>query len=227
MISKMIKFGIMGVLALTLAACGDAGHNDGHHESAHQETTRSGHDAEAKDNHGTDHQDTHSDHVESEAVRQAGSHVHGDAMLAMALDGTTLVIELESPLHNLLGFEHAPQTVAQKARLQSVEVLLAAPDKLFAFSDAARCQADQPIKSLSLLDHDEDHHAEDEHESDHKDTLVEYVYTCNSPDKLTKMTTNLFELFPEMTELDTVFLGPSAQIQSTLKPGNTTLSLTK
>src|SRR5690606_12673416 len=38
------------------------------------------------------------------------AHVHGSAVLQVVMDGETVELALQSPLNNLLGFEHAPRT---------------------------------------------------------------------------------------------------------------------
>lgn len=227
-VSKFTLAGLftMGLLTMGLTACGNTEHKGDHqddrkdgtrHETSHNEkpVIETGHD----DDHTKQNDDT-------TTMRQADSHVHGDALLALALDGNTLVIELESPLYNLVGFERAPQSDAEKARLTQAQDALSNSSNLFSFNQDAGCKTDRN-DSVSLLA--DDHHDEDHghKEEDHQDILLDYIFTCRAPNKLTAMTTTLFNHFPEMSELDTVYLGPATQIQSTLKPGKNTLKLTK
>ena len=53
--------------------------------------------------------------TEGSEMRSAESHTHGDASLAMVLERTVFTVELDTPLYNLLGFEHEADTAAQKA----------------------------------------------------------------------------------------------------------------
>ncbi|MGF1456738.1 MAG: DUF2796 domain-containing protein [Alphaproteobacteria bacterium] len=110
--------------------------------------------------------------AQDDHARSAGSHVHGEADLAAALDGTTLVIELRSALWNLIGFEHAPQTDAQREAAESAEATLTAdPAMLFGLPAAARCTLEDADVSMGAADHrDGDHgkHASDE-DHEHKD----------------------------------------------------------
>lgn len=125
--------------------------------------------------------------------RHAGTHVHGLAELAVALnlDGT-LVAELESPLYNLIGFERAPRNDAEYALVaNAIEALR--ESALPAFNTEAGCaldgveldgfphtaphsgghdhdhmdhDGDEPHDH----DHDHDHHAHDDdtHEAEHE-----------------------------------------------------------
>ncbi|WP_444884808.1 ZrgA family zinc uptake protein [Microbulbifer sp. PSTR4-B] len=47
-------------------------------------------------------------------VGDMGSHVHGKAMMYLVAETDKIRIELESPLSNLVGFEHAPRNDTQK-----------------------------------------------------------------------------------------------------------------
>jgi hypothetical protein len=49
--------------------------------------------------------------------RQHGAHVHGLAILNLALDGQQIRIELHSPAANIVGFEHAPASAVHHAAL--------------------------------------------------------------------------------------------------------------
>jgi len=47
---------------------------------------------------------------EAQATRSHGAHVHGMARLDLAWEGAQVQIRLETPLANLVGFEHRPET---------------------------------------------------------------------------------------------------------------------
>ncbi len=235
MLYYMRKLLLLATITVFLAACGephdhDHSHDEDHHNAIQEAADRvdtnhddhKEHDNHAESDH--DQNDDHDDH-DGEDVRQLGSHVHGEAMLALALDGSTLVIELETPLQNLLGFEHAPKTDAQMARLAVVETALALPSNLFTFNSDAGCEAvtSDPVKLFADID---DHH-DDGHDNGHSEALLDYEFTCKSPDALNEMRTELFTLFPELSGLETVFLGPSTQIQSILSSNRNMMKLTK
>ena len=67
------------------------------------------------------------------------AHEHGGALLNVALDGKKLVVQLESPLDNLVGFEHAPRNDKQRAALAKMEESLQAGDRWFKPAAAAGC----------------------------------------------------------------------------------------
>ncbi|WP_016772972.1 ZrgA family zinc uptake protein, partial [Pseudomonas sp. R62] len=53
-----------------------------------------------------------------------GAHEHGVGRLNAALDGQTLELELESPAMNLVGFEHAATSDADKAKVAAARAQL-------------------------------------------------------------------------------------------------------
>jgi len=82
-------------------------------------------------------------------------------------------------------------------------------------------------------DHDkhpeEEHAGHDDHEdsSVHKDLVVSYALSCQDIDKLESISVEFFETFPNFTELELVYLGPSQQMSADLTPTRTTAKLTR
>ncbi|WP_416397057.1 DUF2796 domain-containing protein [Allohahella sp. A8] len=124
--------------------------------------------------------------------RQHGKHEHGAASMNIALDGKQLIVELDSPAMNILGFEHAADTPEDKAvaadmwkRLQHPNgvVSLDGGDCTVAESKVEMPQFDEadPEEQHALLDsdhksdkelkheakHKDEHHGDDEHHADH------------------------------------------------------------
>ena len=64
----------------------------------------------------------------AKAKPTAAAHSHGRAKLRVATDGNLLTLEFESPLENLVGFEHAPRNDKQKAALQGMAEALRKAD---------------------------------------------------------------------------------------------------
>jgi hypothetical protein len=170
--------------------------------------------------------------------RSAEAHTHGNAELAVVLEKGRVTVELESPLYNILGFEHAAETPAQKTRVSQAESQLAKAAVLFGFDSDADCKAASTNQTVALFDvsakkdshSDHDHHSGDDHqgeegepeagnhsnESRHKDIVLRYEYLCENPSALSNVSVNLFEFFENLSEIDVTYLGPSIQKQETL-----------
>ncbi len=107
------------------------------------------------------------------------AHEHGVAQLNVALDGSELVLFLESPAYNLVGFEHHPRDAAEREQLAQALTTLDGADRLFLPDAAAQCRLDRvAVEGEKLLaaddpqrdgdkHHDDDEHDNDEHEGEH------------------------------------------------------------
>jgi len=133
----------------------------------------------------------------------ADAHVHGQARLTVALDGANLTLALESPLANLLGFEHMPRSAKDKAAVARMAKLLNQPGELFVPTPAAGCKAGAVKLESSVLEarpkaakHGHDH----EHE--HADLDGEFTFTCAQPGLLHSLEVKLFDAFPGLKRLD-------------------------
>jgi hypothetical protein len=73
-------------------------------------------------------------------AQSAGTHVHGQAALEIAVDGGEVQVNLYSPLDNLLGFEHAPRTGGERETVRAMAAKLHQAESLFVFTPSARCQ---------------------------------------------------------------------------------------
>lgn len=65
-------------------------------------------------------------------------------------------------------------------------------------------------------DNDNEHHDEDDHVSDHKDIILKYSLNCANIEKLKSVEVDVFAYFPNFSELDLVYLGPSQQMSAEL-----------
>ncbi|MGY6661121.1 MAG: ZrgA family zinc uptake protein [Glycocaulis sp.] len=100
--------------------------------------------------------------------RHAGTHVHGLAELAVALnpDGT-LVAEIESPLYNLIGFERAPRDEGEYALVGQAIAALES-DARPAFNAEAGCSLTETQLEGFPPASAHGHH-DDDHEHEHMD----------------------------------------------------------
>ncbi|AYN14161.1 DUF2796 domain-containing protein [Pseudomonas monteilii] len=157
----------------------------------------------------------HDDHDHDPAHGTLGAHEHGVAKLNAVLDGNTLELELDSPAMNLVGFEHAANSDADKAKVAAVRQQLEQPLKLFGLSAAAGCKEDQQELESPLFgdapkaDEDGDEH---EHGHQHSDIGAHYQLTCANPDKLAQVDlAPLFKAFPATQKINVQLIGPNGQ----------------
>jgi len=194
---------------------------------------------------GTQAKKVNSDKAKRTETRSAESHSHGDASLAIVLEGSTMTVELDTPIYNLLGFEHIAETAKQKIAVQKAELVLSNSGSLFVFNSHAECKLSGETIRVELgLDGHEDHDDHEDHEDDqeedhdeheeddahdktHKDVTIRYNYKCSNPQSLKSVRVNLFEHFENLTKLDLVYLGPNTQKQVELSATKTSMILTR
>ncbi len=175
----------------------------------------------------------HDDHDHDHAHGSLGKHEHGVAQLNVALDGKTLELELDSPAMNLVGFEHAASTDADKAAVAKARAQLEKPLELFALPVTAGCSvASQELRSPLFGDkapahaHKEKAGHEHEHEHGHADIHTHYQLSCEKPELLKLLTlAEFFKRFPATQKIQVQLIGPDGQKGADLAPASAELKL--
>jgi len=176
--------------------------------------------------------------VDAEERRQMDSHEHGVTALNIAAENGFVVMELEGPAMNFVGFEHAPRTDAQKQAINDTVAALKDGNSLFSMSPAAQCEL-IAAESRHVVEgdhdphdahgnHDDDHDDHDDHndnKSTHSEFVAKYEFACRSPGSLAAISVRLFDLFPLTTEVEASFVGADLQTFAELTPGKTILQL--
>ena len=80
---------------------------------------------------------------------QLEAHVHGQGELNVAVDAEDLQVELKVPADNVVGFEHAPNTPEQHARVDASLDRLVAPANWLKIQPAGTCKLEHA--SVELL----------------------------------------------------------------------------
>jgi Protein of unknown function (DUF2796) len=144
------------------------------------------------------------------------AHEHGALKLDVVIEGNSLTIALETPLDNLLGFERAPRTDAERkaaadllARLRSLNP--GAP--LFALDAAASCALTQAEVRAPVLEPG----AGPAPKGQHADLDARYDYTCAKPAELRTLDVALFDAYKRAQRIDVQVAGPKGQAKVTLK----------
>ncbi|MFZ6679197.1 DUF2796 domain-containing protein [Undibacterium sp. Tian12W] len=143
------------------------------------------------------------------------AHVHGSATVLLAQDGNKLTLEFDSPLDNLLGFEHAPRTDKQKQAAKALLDLMQKPDTLLKLNAEADCQlATVKVVAPVLQTTVATTAAKDEHANLH----AEYEYACTKVAALKSLQLSLFDAFPAIHKVDAQMAGARGQVAATLTP---------
>ena len=177
----------------------------------------------AEHSHEHDHAHDHAEHGSLDA------HEHGAAQLNVVLDGKVLELQLESPAMNLVGFEHAAKSDADKAKVAAARSQLEQPQPLFGLN-AGDCKiSNQELESPLFADHADTHKHEHDHEkshdSEHSDIHAHYTLDCQKPEELKQLNLGeLFKRFPATEKIQVQLIGPNGQQGLELTPAQPTLS---
>ena len=158
--------------------------------------------------------------------------------MTLAVDGDGVEIELETPLANVLSFEHAPETDEQRNEVGTMAARMLKGEVLFVLPKDAQCSLkDLSMKSgviddaLLFPDNGDNEKNGVAHggnaeksvnDSDggssgtgvHRglgDLDVNIFFVCSKPDKLTSIRVDLFDAFPDLRELEVQMLTPKGQ----------------
>lgn len=178
-----------------------------------------------------DHDHDHDEHHQHEA------HVHGEGRLNIVRHDKELHIELISPAANIVGFEHAPTSEAEHAKLDAALARLKDGASLFGLPTAAGCKVHEARVSTPLAEeaqhddhghdkhdhneHDHDKHDHDKHDEDgetHADITAEYHIECAQPAALSQLRVELFEAFPSFHHIEAQIVGGDRQRAVELTP---------
>jgi hypothetical protein len=174
--------------------------------------------------------------------REHDAHVHGVAAMNLVVDGRELVLELETPAMNILGFEHAPRNDAEHRAVEEAAASLERAEEWLVPSPGAGCRLETARVESALLEHNdhaegeehgdqeeyenEDKHAHGEdHDEAHTEFHVSYVFHCDYPAELDTLQVNWFGGFPGMEKIEVQAVTESRQIGGELTPDQTVIKL--
>lgn len=169
--------------------------------------------------------------VAHEKSREQGAHQHGHGTLELAVEKSTVTLELRMPGNDVVGFEHAAKTAKEKKAVEDAKRRLADPIKLFGVPAAAGCS----VTASDVHTHtgDEEHKAEtgatpqketkaetetkpeaDAHEHEHSSFHAKYTLTCTTPHAIKALDIALFSAFRGSQELEVVAVSEKGQVKA-------------
>lgn len=174
----------------------------------------------------------------ADGTRSAQAHEHGHGTLNIAVEGQQVLMELEVPGADVVGFEHAAESEAEKKVLALALADLKQPLSLFVLPSAAGCS----LVSASVAVHEEREkhdqhkgeshakHADDsahgkeevhshghahghgeQHESGHNEVHAEYALSCANPGAIDSIRFAYFDRFSGAEELDVNLITANGQ----------------
>lgn len=152
--------------------------------------------------------------VSGACAQAAGkAHEHGVARLDVAVAADGVSIELDTPLDNLLGFERAPRSDAERDKVRSAVARLRDGAALFRIDPAAACTLDR----VELVSAPLQLGPAAATASDHGELEGSYRFNCKAGAKAGFVEVGLFEAFAGLQRVDLQVATPRGQLKATLR----------
>ncbi|MHA3916582.1 zinc uptake protein ZrgA [Halovulum sp. GXIMD14793] len=167
--------------------------------------------------------------------REMDAHAHGVSTLQIASEDGGVEMNLLSPGMDIVGFEYAASTDADKDAVEAALRALLVPENIITLPEAAECRLAEVMAHLHGGDHDhhdgeehhEDHeghdHGKDDHDhedhdhgegdahhdheesAEHSEFHVRYKFDCEHPEKLTTVGFPFFARFENAQEIEATY----------------------
>lgn len=150
----------------------------------------------------------------SSAAWAGKAHEHGAVKLDVAIDGAVLTVLMEAPLDNLLGFERAPRSEAERKAAAEVLARLRNPGALLAPDAAAQCTLSKAEVQAPVL---EPSPGAKPAQDAHADLDASYTFNCARPAELRTLQLGLFDGYKRIQRIDVQVAGPQGQPRVSLQ----------
>jgi hypothetical protein len=158
------------------------------------------------------------------SAQNQAAHVHGQVRLDVVIDGPTIVIAMESPLDNFVGFERAPRTDAEKKTAEDAIAHLRAADQLFKIDPAANCKLGPvTLRSAALGLGKGEEGAGD----GHADLDASFAFNCTNTAAAKFIDVDFFNAFKGTRQIEAQIAAPQGQFKRSLKRPATRLAWSK
>lgn len=183
----------------------------------------------------------------AEEPRGAEAHMHGVSTVLIAVDQGVVEIELTSPGMDIVGFEYAAQSGADRAAVAAALDVLSAPDNVVSLPEAAGCRLTDSEAHLEGEDHadhaddhedgddhedhnhehDEEDHADHDHEegAQHTEFHARYAFACDDETALSSIAFPFFDQFENAQEIEAQFVAQTGAGQAEVRRGAAVLAL--
>ena len=157
------------------------------------------------------------------------AHQHGVAQLDVAVEPGRVTLDLQTPLDGLVGFERAPRTDAERARVDAALAKLRDAAALFRIDGAAGCKLAQVTLNAPVLGLTPTGTAAPAApaKGEHADLDGRFEFLCKADAKPAFVEVGLFEAFSGMKRIELQLVLPRGQMKATLVRPATRVALAR
>ena len=163
--------------------------------------------------------------VRALASAQGHAHEHGALTLDIGVEASTVTMHIASPLDNLVGFEHAPRTDAQRKRVDAALARLRSAQELLVIDAAAQCRLGAVEITSAVLGLGAPASAYTTH--DHAELSATVDFHCRDATRASHVDVRLFDAFAGLQRIDVQVAGPRGQFKRTLTRPERRVALTR
>ncbi len=144
------------------------------------------------------------------------AHQHGVARLDVAVEASRVTLYLDTPLDNLLGFERAPRTEAERQQADAAVARLTDAGTLFRIDGNAGCKLAKVTLTSAALGLPTPVPAAAAAKDEHADLEGHFEYSCSAGARAGFVEVGLFEAFAPMKRIELQVVSPKGQMKATL-----------
>jgi hypothetical protein len=160
-----------------------------------------------------------------EEFEQHAAHEHGKVTINVALEEKKLVIELDSPAVNVIGFEHEPRTDDERTAVRTASNLLKSGKGLFGLPKDALCLFEGADVKAPKWEQSQEQHGAHEEQEHHADYEARFTYRCEAPGSLTWLEPWLLDKLLNVVEARLNIATETGQQSAVVKGGHARVPL--
>lgn len=159
----------------------------------------------------------------TEVKRSVDAHTHGTTEVEIAIESGAIAMTLHAPGSDIVGFEHAPESEADKAAVAAAINLLSQPQELFVWPEPAGCGVVGATVELEG-DHDHGHGHAHGHAAEHLEFAAGYEFTCTDTSAIGSIGLMYFDAFPGAQKIEFSILSDAGAQAFSVDRGQTALA---
>ena len=153
------------------------------------------------------------DHDHDHDTLEQHTHAHGSVTFNIALEGELLVVELDAPADNVVGFEKSPRNEAERKAVADANAWFASGRNFAAVPGNAGCR----LQSVDFVP--------PKFGSGHADYRGRFTYRCSNPGAIAWVDLWALRSLRELEKIEVNVITPTLQRQTELAAGISRVSL--
>src|SRR5687768_17535571 len=165
------------------------------------------------------------DRGETAERRHGEAHVHGIALINIAVEGTKAVVEFRAPAEHIIGFEHEAKSESDKKKRDTALMRLRErADRMFVFDSKLSCRSAEMKATIgeetsmgAEAQSGKREQKKDKTSGEHREVYASFSVLCEKPLAGSRVQFRVYEQFPEIHEAKVQVISEAQQSATTIK----------